>query len=170
MEHMICKTWLIGLLLVLHLAYTLTYWITSSSIVIGLDNQATIRSPNNQRSKPAYFLLDQIHTTAEWLYTKQDCIQQKLTFQWTKQLNYLFQAKTRGVCDLQIHWVPGHCNFKPNKRADKAAKRAVLSESNPTDFPPQTDTTCWKIWVVAAQTAICSQKDQPNESMQQWIE
>ena len=40
------------------------------------------------------------------------------------------QIKTRGACDLCIHWVPGHHDFEPNEKADELAKDATRGESS----------------------------------------
>ena len=121
-EHTVYEMELIGIILMFHLLTLLTCQLTTSSVVIGLDNQARIKSLNNQKAKPAHYWLDQIHTAADRLHAKQDCLQRKQAFQHAKCNNQHLLARTRGVCDIQIHWVPGHTNFEPNKKADEAAK------------------------------------------------
>ena len=113
---------LIGIILMFHLLTLLTCQLTTSLVVIGLDNQVRIKSPNNQKAKPAHYLLDQNHTAAERLHAKHN--------------NQHLPARTRGVCDIQIHWVPSHTNFKPNEKADEAAKQAALGESSPIKSLP----------------------------------
>ena len=49
-EHTVYKTELIGILLALHLLTSITCLLTTSTLVIGLDNQAVIESLNNQKS------------------------------------------------------------------------------------------------------------------------
>ena len=61
-EHTVCESELIGLLLALHLLIRLTCRLLST-VIIGLDNQATICSLMNQKSKPAHYLLDKIHNS-----------------------------------------------------------------------------------------------------------
>ena len=39
-------------------------------------------------------------------------------------------AKTKGVHDLRVSWVPGHKDFTLNEKADEDAKRAT--RGNPT--------------------------------------
>ena len=45
-------------------------------------------------------------------------------------------GRKRGVIDLQIHWVPGHCGFEPNKRADEEAKKAAKGDSSDAKLLP----------------------------------
>ena len=127
---------LIGIILAFHLLTLLACQLTTSSVVIGLDNQARIKSPNNQKAKPAHYLLDQIHMAAECLHARQDYLHHKPVFQHARCNNQHLLVKTRGVCNIQIHWVPGHTNFKPNEMADEATKCAVLGELSPVkDLP-----------------------------------
>ena len=63
-EHTVYESEIIGISLALYLLTLLRLQILST-IVIGLDNQATICSLNNQEHKPAHHLLDLIHTAAE---------------------------------------------------------------------------------------------------------
>ncbi|KNZ72377.1 hypothetical protein J132_03468 [Termitomyces sp. J132] len=65
----------------------------------------------NQRPHPAHYLLDLIHSTAE-------------------------QLQTRDVINLQLHWVPGHKDFTPNKRADELAKTAAQGTTSNTKSLP----------------------------------
>ena len=86
--------------------------------------------------KLAHYLLDQIHSAAEHLQYKQDQILRKTDFHRAKHSNQLLKARTRVVCNLRIHWVPGHCDFTPNYKADEATKRAAWGESsNLKDLP-----------------------------------
>ena len=135
-KHTVFETELIGLLLAFHLLSLLMYKLSSSTVVIGLDNQAAIKALRNQETKPAHYLLDQIHTAAECLQVKQDRIIRKLEFQHAKHNNRPLKARTRGVFDLNIHWVPSHNDFKPNKKADEVAKWAALGKSSPSQSLP----------------------------------
>ena len=38
---------------------------------------------------------------------------------------------------MQLHWVPGHCDFEPNERADEEAKLAAQGTSSDARFLPQ---------------------------------
>ena len=135
-EHTVYETKLIGIILALHHLASLTCILTASTVIIGLDNQAAIRALHIQKAKPTQYLLDEIHNKVELLHTKQDHMQHKLEFWKAKWLNTPIKAKTKGVIDLHIHWVLGHTNFEPNKRADEAVKKAALGESSPAkDLP-----------------------------------
>ena len=39
-------------------------------------------------------------------------------------------GRKRGVIDLQVYWVLGHQDFKPNERADEEAKKAVKGDTS----------------------------------------
>lgn len=137
-EHTVYKSELIGNLLALHLLTSLKCHLLST-VIVGLDNQATICSLNNQKHKPAHHLFDLIHrfhTAAKCLYSCQDHIQQCTEIQNSRHCGQNPRIKTRNVCDLCIHWVQGHLNFKPNNKADKLAKKAAKGESShPADLP-----------------------------------
>jgi hypothetical protein len=45
-------------------------------------------------------------------------------------------GRKRGVIDLQIHCVPGHCDFEPNERADEEAKKAAKGDSSDAKLLP----------------------------------
>ena len=134
-EHTVYGSELIGLLLALHLLLGLTCQLLHS-VIIGLVNQAAIRSLTNQEAEPAHYLLDTIHNTAERLHQCQDWIQHKDLFRQARQRNQQCTAKSKGIIDLQIHWVPGHLDFALNDKADKLAKDAATgSSSPPKDLP-----------------------------------
>jgi hypothetical protein len=78
-----------------------------------------------------------IHLATEHLHTKQDGLingdercQILVDGHWWK-------GKNKGVVDLQLHWVPGHCDFRPNEQADEEAKHATQGSSSDTRFLPQ---------------------------------
>ena len=134
-EHTVYESELVGLLLALHLLLRLTCHLLFS-VIIRLDNQAAIRLLTNQESKPAHYLLDAIHNATEKLHWCQDRLQHKDLLRWDQQWNQQCIAKSKGIVDLQIHWVPGHLDFAPNNKADELAKEAATgSLSPPKDLP-----------------------------------
>ena len=134
-EHTVYESELIGLLLALHLLLGLTCQLLHS-VIIGLDNQAAICLLTNQEAKPAHYLLDAIHDMAGRLHQRQDRIQHKDLFRQAQQRNQQCTAKSKGIIDLQIHWVPGHLNFAPNDKANKLAKDAATGSLSPRkDLP-----------------------------------
>ena len=134
-EHTVYESELIGLMLALHLLIGLTCQLLFT-VIIGIDNQAAIRSLMNQKSKPAHYLLDKIHDATERLHQRQDQLQNKTTFQQARRQQQQLTAKSRNVVDLQIHWVPGHLDFSPNDKADELAKDAAAGNSSlPRDLP-----------------------------------
>ena len=134
-EHTIYEAEGVGLLLGLHLLHGLTRQPTHS-IVLDTDSQAVIKALNNQYFHSGHYLLDAIHLAAEQLHAKQDgiinceeCIQ-------TIGAGDQWKGDSRGVIDLQIHWVPGHCDFAPNKHADEEVKLAAQGSLSDTRFLP----------------------------------
>ena len=86
-NHTVYKSELTGILLALYLLTALRCCILSTIIIV-LDNQAVIRSLNNQEHKPAHHLLDLIHTAVECLHSHQDHIQRH---------NEIQRARWRGL-------------------------------------------------------------------------
>ena len=133
--HMVYESKLIGLLLALHLLLGLTCQLLNT-VIMGLDNQAMICSLSNQTPKPAHYILNTIHTTAEKLHQCQDHLQYKDTFRQPRQQCQQLPAKSKNVINLQIHWVPGHLDFAPNDKADELAKEAAARNSSPPNTLP----------------------------------
>jgi len=95
------------------------------TIAIGSDSQALIKALDNQQLHASQYILDEIHNLAEHLHSEQDKILNK-EFQAVELCQgNSWKACTKGVIDLHIHWVPGHCDFPPNERADEEAKKAA---------------------------------------------
>ena len=103
------------------------------STVLGMDSQAVIKALQNQCLHSGHYILDAIHHAAEHLHAKQD----GLINQQTLAEGTLWKGKTKGIVDLQLHWVPGHCNLEPNEHADEEAKLATQGTSSDTRFLPQ---------------------------------
>ena len=134
-EHTVYESELIGLMLTLHLLIGLTCQLLFT-VIIGIDNQAAIRSLTNQKSKPVHYLLDKIHNATKWFYQCQDQLQNKTTFQQAQHQQWQLTAKSRNIVDLQIHWVPGLLDFSLNDRADELTKDAATgNSSSPRDLP-----------------------------------
>ena len=103
-------------------------------MVVGTDSQAVIKALPNQRSHPGHYLLDAIHLSAERLHAKQDgLIDSKERCQILAD-GHQWKGKTKGIDDLQLHWVPGHCDFGPNTIANKEAKQAAQGSSSKARF------------------------------------
>ena len=113
-EHTVYEAEGVGLIIGLHLLNGLSRRLTHPT-VLKTDSQAVIKALKNQCSHLGQYLLDTIHQSAECLHTKQDglingnerCQALAEGIQW--------KSRPKGVVDLQIHWVPGHCDFGPNK-------------------------------------------------------
>ena len=129
--HTVYKAELVGIILALFL---LTHILRAilTTIIIGLDNQAVIQALNSQLAKPSHYLLDLIHNSAKRLHQKQDKLCNPQIFQTTPDRPTTRTPKKRKVCDLHIHWVPGHSKFAPNKLADELAKEAADGISSPS--------------------------------------
>ena len=58
-------------------------------------------------------------------------------FRQAPRNNLQIQTKMRDVCDICVHWVPGHSGFEPNDRVDELAKKVAMGECSPRkDLPP----------------------------------
>jgi hypothetical protein len=105
--------------------------------ILGTDSQAVIRALCNQKSHAGQYILDAIHQSAEHLHAKQDRLINSEERLLAIQAGEVWTGRKRGVIDLQIHWVPGHCDFEPNERADEEAKKAAQGDSSITkSLPP----------------------------------
>lgn len=131
-EHTVHEVELVGILLVLFLLTKILHQITRPAI-IGLDNQAAIHVLTNQSAKPSHYLLDLILAAAEKLQEKQDKTQNTPDFQKAKHQGNSLVARTKGVVDLQIHWVLWHKDFTPSEEVDRHAKRVAKAQA--THYP-----------------------------------
>jgi len=84
-EHTVYEAEITGLLLALHLL-SLLKSSPRSPVVIGSDSQATIHALLNQKPHLAHHLLDQVHTSAEWLHATHYKLRHPSTPLLTKQL------------------------------------------------------------------------------------
>lgn len=135
-EHTVYEAKGVSLLMGLHLLNGLSRRLTHPT-VMGTDSQAVIKALKNQSSHPGQYLLDAIHRAAEGLHTKQDGLIDNDAHQLALVDGIWWKGKTRGIVDLQLHWVPGHCNFGPNERADEEAKLAAQGSVSDARFLPQ---------------------------------
>ena len=135
-KHTVYEAELVGIILALFLLASLSCQLLGS-IVIGLDNQASIRALANQESKPAQYLLNNIHTAVENLQAKQDKMQNARKFRDAHREGRTLEVHNRGVIDLTIQWVPGHMDFAPNDKADRHAKKAAKGLSNTSGELPK---------------------------------
>jgi ribonuclease HI len=42
----------------------------------------------------------------------------------------IWKSRSKGIVNLQVHWVPGHSDFAPNEKADEEAKKAAQGDSS----------------------------------------
>ena len=131
-EHTVYEAEITGLLLDLHLL-SLLKSSPHSPVVIGSDSQATICALLNQKPHPAHHLLDQVHTSAEWLHATHYKLRHPSTPLSTKQLR---EEYTQDIINLQVHWTLGHVDFPPNERADEIAKSAASGMSSHPNLLP----------------------------------
>ena len=104
--------------------------------ILGSDSQALIKALDNQRSHAGQYILDNIHLFAEQLHAKQDALINHDSCSEAVNANRSWKGRVKGVIDPQIHWVPGHCDFGPNKLADEEAKKAAEGNSSDTRLLP----------------------------------
>jgi ribonuclease HI len=136
LEHMVYKAEGVGLLLGLHLLNGLSHQLTHTTI-LGTDSQAVICALCNQKSHARQYILNTIHQSAECLHAKQDWLINSEERLLATQAGEVWTGRKWGVIDLQIHWVPGHCDFEPNERTDEEAKKVAQGDSSITkSLPP----------------------------------
>ena len=134
-EHTVYEVEGVGLILGLHLLNSLSRWLTHTT-VMGTDSQAVIKALQNQRSHSGHYLLDAIHLSAERLHVKQDGLINSDERHQVLADGQCWKGSTKGIVDLQVHWVPGHCDFGPNERANEEAKQAAQGSSSEARFIP----------------------------------
>jgi ribonuclease HI len=120
----------------LHLLKGLNMKLTHPTI-LGSDSQAVIRALDNQWSHPSQYILDSIIQSAEDLHKKQDGIVNHVERTNTLAEGEIWKSRTKGIVDLQVHWVPGHVDFAPNDRADEEAKKAAQGDSSDAKSLPK---------------------------------
>ena len=134
-EHTVYEAEGVGLVMGLHLLNGLSRQLTQPTI-LGTDSQAVIKALGNQRSQPGHYILDAIHLSAERLHAKQDGLLNRAARSQALAVGDPWVSRTRNVVDLQVQWVPGHCDFEPNERADEEAKKAAQGDSSDAKFLP----------------------------------
>ena len=98
-EHTVYEAEGVGLLMGLHLLNGLSRHPT-------VDSQAVIKALKSQSSHPGQYLLDAIHSAAEGLNAKQDGLINNDARRLAIADGDRWTGKTRGIIDLQLHWVP----------------------------------------------------------------
>jgi hypothetical protein len=63
-----------------------------------------------------------MHNSAEQLRAKQDGLFNADERKSAIHAGRKWKGWTRDVIDIQLHWIPAHSDFGPNKKADKEAK------------------------------------------------
>ena len=149
LEHTVYEAEGVGILMGVHLLHGLSRQLTHST-VLGSDSQAAIRALGNQRVHSGQYILDAIHQAAERLHTKQDGIINKADRLQITNTGEQWIGRKKGVIDLQLHWVPGHRDFAPNKRADEEAKLAAQGQSSAVKSLP----TLLRKWLLLSISAL----------------
>jgi ribonuclease HI len=134
-EHTVYEAEGVGLVMGLHLLKGLNQQVTHPTI-LGSNSQALIKVLDNQRSHAGQYILDNIHLFAEQLHAKQDALIYHEDHSEVLGANRSWKGRAKGVIDLQIHWVPGHCGFEPNEQADEDAKKALAGSSSDARLLP----------------------------------
>ena len=136
LKHTVYKAKGVGLLMGLHLLHGLHREITLPTI-LGSDSQVAIRVLGNQKVHSGQYILDAIRIAAKHLHAKQDGLMNRAEHQRQINAGETWSGRRNGIVDLQVHWVPRHCDFRPNEQADKEAKSAVQGTSSEVRFLPQ---------------------------------
>jgi hypothetical protein len=61
------------------------------------------------------------------------CIEQEVALAAGEE----WKNRSKGIVDLQIHWVPSHSDFAPNEKADEEAKKAAQGDSSDAKSLPK---------------------------------
>ena len=109
-EHMVYKAEGVDFIMGLHLLNGLSHQLIHPT-VLGKDSQTVIKVLKNQHSHSGHYLLNAIHHSTEHLHMKQDGLINSSEHHQTLVEGNQWKGKTEGVIDLQLHWVPGHCDF-----------------------------------------------------------
>jgi ribonuclease HI len=152
LEHTVYEAEGVGLIMGLHLLNGLSRQLTQNT-VLGTDSQAVIKALGNQKSHTGQYILDAIHTSAEKLNAKQDQLINRIDRNQVLKAGNDWVGRKCGVIDLQIHWVPGHQDFKPNKRADEEAKKAAKGDSSDAKSLPSLLHKCLPLSI----SALCQE-------------
>jgi ribonuclease HI len=129
LEHTVYEAEGVGLVMGLHPLNGLNRQLTQTT-VMGTGSQAVIRALSNQNLHAGQYILDVIHNAAEQLNAKQDRLINREDRARKIENEQEWSGQKHRVINLQVHWVPGHCNFEPNKRVDKGAKKAATGDSS----------------------------------------
>jgi hypothetical protein len=114
LKHMIYEAKNISLIINLHMLNGLSRQLTQTT-VLGTDSQAVIMALGNQKSHAGQYILDVIYKSAEQLHAKQDQLINRDDRTQAINAGDDWVGRKRRAIDLQIHWVPGHCDFEPNE-------------------------------------------------------
>ena len=124
LEHMVYEAEGVGLIMGVHLLHGLSQQLTHLT-VLSSDSQAAIRALGNQGSYSGQYA---IHQAAERLHAKQDGIINKDERLQSINAGEQWIGRKKGIINFQLHWVPGHQDFKPNEHTDEEAKLAVQGQ------------------------------------------
>jgi len=130
-EHTVFEAELAGILLSSHLASS--HPRVRNSINFSIDNQAAIKSLQNNSKQPAQYLIDEIHRSTSDLH--QEELKRLRNHPNPNQRND--SSTTTASSDISFTWVAGHMKSIGNERADTEAKRGALDgSSSPNRLPP----------------------------------
>jgi ribonuclease HI len=114
----------VGIVMALHLLRTRNKRIDHPTSICS-DSQAFLKALGNQRPHTGHYILDKVHDLGEDLHAKQDRLINSIERREALAEGRSWKGRKRGVVDLQLHWVPGHCDFARNEKADEEAKKAA---------------------------------------------
>jgi ribonuclease HI len=134
-EHTVYEAEGIGISMALHMLKTRNRQLTRP-LSICSDSQALLKALGNQRPHAGHYILDRIHDSAENLHAKQDSLLNRAERIETLAEGREWKGRTKGVIDLQMHWVPGHSGHERNEKADEEAKKAAQGLSSEAKLLP----------------------------------
>ena len=128
-EHTVYEAEGVGIVMALHLLKARKKQLNLLTSICS-DSQALLRALGNQRSHAGHYILDKVHDFAEDLHVKQDGLINSVERQEALVEGRSWKSRKRGVLDLQLCWVLGHCDYACNEKADEEAKKAAQGLSS----------------------------------------
>jgi hypothetical protein len=101
------------------------------------DSPVLIKALGNQCLHAGHYILDKVHDLVEDLHTKQDGLLNRVERLEALAEGYSWKGRTRGIVNLHVHWVPRHCDYDCNEKANEEVKKVAQGlTSDAKSLPP----------------------------------